>query len=520
MAKTKVAPHRAGPGLRDTTRLAGSSLDMWAPLLAASPASTLEMLRAVENEIAGLRDAIVRVDNARLRETWMQAQSWRVAVDQTIQHPDAQDPPAPKRPRRVRVNGEIQVPGDKSISHRALMLAALGNGTSRITGILQSEDVHSTARVLRELGVHIPELSDDFEVQGLGLRGLRAPARELDCGNSGTTARLMAGIVAGAGITATFIGDESLSRRPMRRIATPLTRMGAGFDIPENGGLPMTVHGAPLSSIEWDSNVASAQIKSAILLAAAVARVPATVTEPSRSRDHTERMLSARGAQLEVDGNTVKLAALNDLLALDTDVPGDPSSAAFMAAFAAMADGGHVNLTNVCVNETRAGFFQTIHLMGGHMHYLDERESGGEKIATVVVLAGELAGIDIGGDMIAPMIDELPLLACMATRAFGATRITGAGELRVKESDRITAVVNNLRAIGADAEELPDGMIIRGDRKKPLAGKIMTHGDHRLAMAFGVLAAMPGNEIEIDDPQCVAVSYPEFWDHLAQLVSQ
>ena len=415
------------------------------------------------------------------------------------------------------VSGRLRVPGDKSISHRALMLAALGDGASRITRILESDDVRSTASVLRRLGAEIPPLASDMTVTGVGLRGLRAPTEELDCGNSGTTTRLMAGIVAALPVTARFVGDASLSRRPMRRIAKPLTAMGARFELPPHGGLPMLVHGGALKDLDWQSEVASAQVKSAILLAGVVAGVRVTIDEPAPTRDHTERMLGARGVDVVRRGTRIELAPAHRCIApADTVVPGDPSSAAFFAGLAALADEGEIALEDVCVNETRTGFFDTLRRMGADVEMRRDRLSGGEWISPVVVRPGALRGVHVGREIVPSMIDELPLLACVATRAEGETVITGAAELRVKESDRIAAVVANLRAIGADASELEDGMRIVGSRT-PLRGSIQTHGDHRLAMSFGILGALPGNDIQIDDRECVAVSYPSFWSDLTAI---
>ena len=413
----------------------------------------------------------------------------------------------------MNVSGSIRVPGDKSISHRALILGALGAGASRITGILESQDVHSTAGVLRALGADVPALSPDFVITGAGRAGLRQPTRDLDCGNSGTTTRLMAGVVAAAPIHATFVGDGSLSRRPMRRVAQPLEAMGARVELPPHAGLPMTIHGGTLHDIEWTSEVASAQVKSAILLAALVSGVSATVSEPTKSRDHTERMLHARGAALRVDGTTVSLEPRSSIRALDTAVPGDPSSAAFFAGLAAIADRGELRLENVCVNDTRTGFLAQLRKMGATVLEVDRRLAGGEWTADLVVSPGMLTATQVGEAEVPAMIDELPLLACLATRAHGETVITGANELRVKESDRISAVVANLTAIGAIAFELPDGMRIVGS-DRPLRGDVTTHGDHRLAMAFGILGAAAGNAIRVDDPDCVAVSYPGFWRDL------
>jgi 3-phosphoshikimate 1-carboxyvinyltransferase len=418
----------------------------------------------------------------------------------------------------MKVSGTLRVPGDKSISHRSLIFGALSDGASRVTDILLSADVHSTATVLRTLGADIPELSADFVVRGRGLRGLMQPSRALDCGNSGTTTRLMAGVVAASAVDATFIGDASLSRRPMGRVARPLEAMGARFELPPHGGLPMTIHGGELHHIVWNSEVASAQVKSAILLAGLVSGVRARVIEKNKTRDHTERMLAARGASVEVDDSAVTIEPRSTLRALDTAVPGDPSSAAFFAGLAAIADGGELRLERVCVNETRVGFLQQLRRMGVTVLEADRRLDGGEWVADLVVSPGDLRGGSVVEHDVPSMVDELPLLACLATRATGETVITGASELRVKESDRIAATVANLRAIGATADVLPDGMRIQG-AAGPLRGRVVTHGDHRLAMAFGILGAAAGNAIEIDDPACVAVSYPAFWSDLARATS-
>ena len=409
------------------------------------------------------------------------------------------------------------VPGDKSISHRALMLAVLGRGRSRIRGLLRSADVASTAAVLRALGATIPDLAGEtLEIEGLGLRGLRAPERALDCGNSGTTARLMAGIVAGAGVTARFEGDASLSVRPMRRVAAPLESMGARLDLPPHGGLPMIVRGAPLHGITWRSDVASAQLKSAILLAGLVGDVPVEVHEPAATRDHTERMLLARGVDVRTEGLAVTLVPRARLDAGDIDVPGDPSSAAFFVGLAAIGAVAEVALANVGVNPGRTGAFNVLRRMGVTLRYEDAAVQGGEPIATIIATTGSLKSTIISADDVPSLIDELPLIACVAACAQGETRVTGAAELRVKESDRIRSVVSNLRAIGADADELPDGFVVRGS-DRPLAGTVATQGDHRIAMAFGMLGALSRNTIALDDPSCVAVSYPTFWDDLSRV---
>ncbi|MGI8508629.1 MAG: 3-phosphoshikimate 1-carboxyvinyltransferase [Gemmatimonadaceae bacterium] len=415
--------------------------------------------------------------------------------------------------------GTVRVPGDKSISHRALMLAALGEGVSTVRGILQSADVRSTARVLQALGARIEVQGADAVVHGRGIRGLLKPPTELECGNSGTTTRLMAGVVAGHPFSATFVGDASLSARPMRRVAEPLELMGAQFQFGAGDGLPMTITGTSLQSIGFSTRTASAQIKSAILLAALVAQVPVTVSEPRHSRDHTERMLAARGVDLMVDGNTLALGVAKHLPALDVDVPGDPSAAAFFIALAAMSEGGAIDLPDVCLNPTRTGFIRVVQRMGAVVTQHDVREQGGEPVGTVRATGSStLMGITVGPGDVPSLIDELPMLACLAARATGDTLISGAEELRFKESDRIAAVVANLRAIGVDAEERRDGMRITGS-DKPLHGQVDPLGDHRLAMAFGVLGAVPGNDLQILGPECVEVSYPNFWADLARVTT-
>ena len=417
----------------------------------------------------------------------------------------------------MKVRGTIRAPGDKSISHRALILAALANGESTVRGVLDSHDVRSTASVLRAFGVDVPALAPEMRVTGVGLRGFRAPGRDLDCGNSGTTTRLMAGVAAAQSFTSRFVGDGSLSKRPMRRIIRPLEAMGARVHCERGDGLPMVVYGTTLRSVDWRTEVASAQVKSAILLAGLSAEVAVSVGEPFLSRDHTERMLAARGVRLRMVDGAIALEPVTALPSVDVDVPADPSSAAFFAALAAMADEGELLLHDVCLNPTRTGFLQVLRRMGARVEVLAEATRGGEPVGTLRVTAGALRATDITGGEVPSMVDEVSLAACVAVRSEGVTRISGAGELRVKESDRIATVVANLRALGVDAEELPDGMIVHGTRA-PLRGSIVTHGDHRIAMAFGLLGATDGAEIAIDDRACVEVSFPGFWKLLAGAV--
>jgi 3-phosphoshikimate 1-carboxyvinyltransferase len=354
------------------------------------------------------------------------------------------------------------------------------------------------------------------------LRGLRPPREALDCGNSGTTTRLVAGVVAGHPFSARFEGDASLSRRPMKRIAEPLTYMGARFDFERGDGLPMTVHGVELRSIDWDTKSASAQVKSAILLAGLVSQVEVRVTESGKSRDHTEIMLRAMGVDVENERNQVCLRPSRKLKAIDIAVPSDPSSAAFFVAAATLVQEGELRLEDVCLNPTRIGFLDAIRKMGGNIVVESHISAAGEEIGSLTVRPAALENLRITENEVPSLIDELPLLACVAAAAGVDLEISGAAELRVKESDRISAVVQNLRAVGVGAEEMPDGLRVRGlatAAARRFSGTVDPRGDHRIAMAFGILSAVSGNKIAILNPEIVAVSYPRFWQDLRRVVS-
>lgn len=419
------------------------------------------------------------------------------------------------------ISAEVRVPGDKSLTHRALMFAAAARGESRLSGLLAGADCRSTVEVLQALGVDMPRLSPDgreVRVSSQGIAAWRAPASILDCGNSGTTVRLMMGLLAGRPFPVTLTGDESLRSRPMRRVTDPLERMGVAVrELGEADRLPVELRGGQLAPLSHRSPKASAQIKSAVLLAGLSGGVPVQVREPGLSRDHTERMLQSLGVvvrgEATADGGwQVALEPpTGPLPPLEMDVPGDPSSAAFVLAVALLSvEGSEVVVPNIGINPTRTGFFDAIRRMGGQIEINNRRESGGEPVGDLVARASRLRAIEVGGAEVPSMIDELPVLATLAARAEGETVVRGAEELRAKESDRITVVVDNLRAIGVDAEELPDGFVVRGS-DRPLAGRVRTHHDHRIAMAFGVLGALPGVELEIEAPDVVDVSFPGFW---------
>ena len=436
-----------------------------------------------------------------------------------------------RRPTSARARAapvEARAPGDKSISHRALLLAALAEGTSTLRGVLPAADTRATAAALRALGVAIPELPGDggaIRIKGVGLRGLRADGAVLDCANSGTTARLLAGVLAASlAVRGRLDGDASLRRRPMGRVVHPLRDMGARIEVEDEAAptLPLRVEGAALSALDHASAVASAQVKSALLLAGLVAGVPVRVSEPRLSRDHTERMLRTMGVRVASTAEgmraTAALVPVDRLAPLDLDVPGDPSSAAYLAALAAAVPGAGVRIRDVCLNPTRTAFFDALASMGAGVapRPCTADEADREPTGDVQVTGRALRGIALHPAAVPALIDELPLLAALGAMATGETRITGAAELRVKESDRIATTAAALRAVGARVEELPDGLAVRG-AGRPLRGSVVTGGDHRLAMAFGVLGAAPGNVVDVDDRACTDVSYPGFWSDLGRL---
>ena len=417
----------------------------------------------------------------------------------------------------------IRVPGDKSLTQRALILASLAQGESRLTGLLHGGDAESTAGALRALGVSIPSIpgaGGEVRIVGKGLSGLQSPGGPLDLGNSGTGTRLLLGVLAGSSVEATVTGDESLRGRPMARVTQPLSAMGAVFSFMEQDGrLPIRVRGRrPLAAIDWSSPVASAQVKSAILLAGVVGEAFALVTEPRRSRDHTERLLNHVGASVVSHagqgGWRVELRDPPESIGpLDFHIPGDISSASFLLALGAMGatSDGVMTVEGVGLNPTRTAFLNVLERMGAELEI--ERttdDAAPEPMGDVTVRSRGLRGTEIGADEIPALIDELPLVAVLGARAEGVTRITGAEELRAKESDRIRALVDNFRTLGVEVEEQADGLVVQGS-ERPLRGFVKAFGDHRIAMCFGVLNQVRSCEIEIDDPFAADVSFPGFW---------
>jgi 3-phosphoshikimate 1-carboxyvinyltransferase len=410
----------------------------------------------------------------------------------------------------MKVAGTVRVPGDKSITHRALLFGAMARGTSRLAGALTSLDARSSARVLRALGAEISPLRPGGVLAVRGGGRLRRPAGVLDCGNSGTTTRLLLGLLSGHRFAATLTGDASLRRRPMRRVTVPLSEMGARFTERRGDGLPLTVRGGPLRPLRYAMPVSSAQIKSALLLAGVAGEVEVELLEPAGlSRDHTERMLRHFGYPVQDRDGWIAFRPEGWIEPFDIQVPGDPSSAAFMVGAAVLAESGELRIAGVGVNATRVGFLDVLRRMGLRIIREDAASQFGEPVADLIVRPAPLRATEVAAGEIPGLIDEIPLLAVLASRAEGTTVFRSVGELRVKESDRLGLIAANLRAVGARAEVEGDDLFVTGGDAPP-RGPVRTAADHRLAMAFAVLGTLPGAKVRLDDVRCAAVSFPDF----------
>ena len=417
------------------------------------------------------------------------------------------------------LRGSLRVPGDKSISHRSIIFGSLAKGVTKVHDILRGEDVLSTMQVFREMGVQIEDKGDLVEIHGCGFDGLQEPQRPLDMGNSGTSMRLIAGVLAGQNFSAQMVGDDSLSKRPMDRISLPLRQMGVEIagqterDLP-----PLTIHGNPsLKPIQYQLPIASAQVKSALIFVALQAQGESLIIEKDLTRNHTEDMLLQFGGQLKVDGKEIRVAGKQELQAQEVVVPGDISSAAFWLVAGLVVPNSKITLTNVGINETRTGILDVIQAMGGKLSVSEVDEVA--KSATITVESSELHGTEIGGELIPRLIDELPIIALLATQAEGQTLIRDAEELKVKETDRIQVVADALNSMGADIQPTADGMIIQG--KTPLKGaSVHTYGDHRIGMmtAIAALLVKDGN-VELERAEAINTSYPDFFAHLEGLLS-
>ena len=413
------------------------------------------------------------------------------------------------------LQGSLVIPGDKSVSHRAVMFAALADGTSTIDGFLEGEDTRATARIFSQMGARMETPSPSRRVvHGVGIDGLQAPQGELDCGNAGTGMRLIAGVLAGQAFDSVLIGDESLSRRPMRRVTGPLAQMGARIDTQADGTPPLHVHGGqPLKGIAFASPVASAQVKSAVLLAGLYADGETSVVEPHPTRDYTERMLAAFGVEIEYSPGKARLRGGQRLRATDIVVPADFSSAAFFLVAASIIPGSELRLQQVGLNPRRTGLLHALRLMGADITEENPAEQGGEPVADLLVRHAPLKGARIPEALVPDMIDEFPALFVAAAAAEGQTVVTGAAELRVKESDRLAAMATGLRTLGVQVDETEDGATIHGGAVLG-SGTIESHGDHRIAMAFAIAGQLTDGEVRIKDVANVATSFPGF-DSLA-----
>ncbi|MBI5483434.1 MAG: 3-phosphoshikimate 1-carboxyvinyltransferase [Deltaproteobacteria bacterium] len=415
------------------------------------------------------------------------------------------------------IKGEITVPGDKSISHRSIMLGAIANGITTVRGFLRGEDNMSTMSAFRAMGVRIDDDGQVISIHGSGLHGLKEPTDILDCGNSGTTIRLITGLLAGQSFFSVVTGDQYLRKRPMKRVVEPLSRMGAKIMGRNQGSLaPLAISGGMLNAIGYDSPVSSAQIKSSIMLAGLFADGETSVREPSLSRDHSERMFSLFGASLDRFENGVTVRGGVELNAQEVIVPGDISSAAFFIVAALITPGSELLIRNVGVNPTRTGVIDILKDMGGDIKLLNQRELSGEPVADIMVRSSSLKGISISGSVIPRAIDEFPAICIAAARAEGVTTVRNARELRVKETDRITAMADNLRTLGVEVTECDDGMDITGAEFMS-GGQVDSRGDHRIAMSLSVAALVARDGIKVEDIDCVATSFPNFFQLLEKV---
>lgn len=422
-------------------------------------------------------------------------------------------------PIKKPLHGDITVPGDKSIAHRAVIFGSIAKGTTRILNLSGGDDNSRTVRALRQMGVEIASDGDALSIDGKGWEGLHAPAGAIDCGNSGTTMRLMSGLLAGLPFHSELDGDGSLRQRPMQRVIDPLTQMGARILSKSGNGLaPLEIDGGGLKGIHYAMPIASAQVKSAVLLAALQASGATTVVEPQPSRNHTEVMIRGFGGSIAVDGVNITLTGGQSLVGQEVLIPGDISSAAFFLVAAALVPGSEVTIRNVGCNPTRDGVIEVLRRMGALIELLKERQAAGERVADIRVRGGKLHGIDIGPELVARTIDEYPILAIAGAVADGETKFSDVKELRYKESDRIAAMAEGLRILGVVVDEREDGMTIHGGRRRPLkSGAVRSFADHRVAMSFAIAGLLSDGAVEIDDARCADISFPTFFDLLEQI---
>ena len=505
----------AAGGFRDFTRIAGSDPTMWHDVCLANKDPLLRQLDRFTAGLARLRSAIEQGNGDMMLGTFTRAQAARehfsrilsdTASSQTMNSSNVIFRAQPGG----SVTGTIRVPGDKSISHRSIMLGSLADGITEVSGFLEGEDALATLQAFRDMGVVIEGPNQGkVRIHGVGLNGLQAPPGPIYVGNSGTTIRLLSGLLAAQQFDTELSGDESLSKRPMERVAKPLRLMGAQIESGEGGRPPLKIKGgSDLKAISYEMPMASAQVKSCLMLAGLYADGVTSVTEPAPTRDHTERMLQGFGYAVEQNGSEVSVTSGGTLTATQIDVPADISSATFFLVAAAITPGSDLTLEHVGINPTRVGVLNILQLMGADLELMNEREVGGEPVADIRIRYAPLKGIQVPEDQVPLAIDEFPALFIAACCAEGETVVSGAEELRVKESDRIQVMVDGLKALGADIEGTPDGAIIRGGQLH--GGEVFAHGDHRIAMSFSIAALRSSGEIKINDCANVATSFPTF----------
>lgn len=513
----------AAGGFRDFTRIAASSPVMWRDIFSANKEQILKTLDLFQHDLNFLRSAIEQEDTTTVMGVLTRAKVARDHFSKILARRAYVDPMKTASVTYIAspagsLSGSFRVPGDKSISHRSIMLGSLAEGTTEVSGFLEGEDSLATLQAFRDMGVVIEgPHRGRVTIHGVGLHGLQTPPNALYLGNSGTSMRLLAGLMAGQSFDVEMSGDESLSKRPMGRVADPLKLMGAVVETAEAGRPPIKVFGAgKLKGIHYDLPMASAQVKSCVLLAGLYAEGETSVTEPAPTRDHTERMLKGFGYDVQVDGSTVTLQSGGKLTATSIDVPADISSAAFFMVAASIASDSDITLEHVGINPTRIGVINILRAMGGNIEVLNEREVGGEPVADIRIRSAQLKGIHIPEDQVPLAIDEFPALFIAAACAEGETILTGAEELRVKESDRIQAMVDGLVTLGVDARGTEDGAVIQGKGDQGMdapvfgGGEIVTHHDHRIAMSFAIASVRAAEPITVLDCANVATSFPDF----------
>lgn len=513
----------AAGGFRDFTRIAASNPKMWHDIFTANKSAVLDALDLFNEDIQSLRAAVANSDSTTMMGVFTRAKVARDHFSKILARRAYVEPMKSEKINYLaspggQLSGTFRVPGDKSISHRSIMLGSLANGTTEVTGFLEGEDSLATLQSFRDMGVVIEgPHRGRVTIHGVGLHGLKQPPNTLYVGNSGTSMRLLSGLMAGQNFNVEMTGDESLSKRPMNRVANPLRDMGAVIETAAEGRPPMLIKGqnataGPLSGITYTLPMASAQVKSCLLLAGLYADGKTTVTEPAPTRDHTERMLKGFGYSVEVNGDTVSVESGGELTATNIDVPADISSAAFFMVAALIAKNSDITLEHVGINPTRVGVINILRAMGANIEVLNEREVGGEPVADLRIQSAQLKGIDIPEDQVPLAIDEFPAIFIAAACAKGTTVLTGAEELRVKESDRIQAMVDGLLILGVDAKGTEDGAIIQGFGPEGAfgGGEIETHHDHRIAMSFTVASLRANADISVLDCANVATSFPGF----------